>query len=153
MKNHIIPEVGIPQVIGAIIVAIIYISLFSLVKQENRTKMNAIVLAGAGAAYLSSGLGPLEFAFCTVMTIIAYKGLTRNYMIGIGWLLHTCWDAVHHYYADAIVPMDPTSSFGCMICDPIMAVWFFAGAPNIFALIRNKFNAGKSDRVVKLSHE
>lgn len=42
--------------------------------------MNAIVLAGAGAAYLSSGLGPWEFAFCTLMSIVAYKlEITRNY--------------------------------------------------------------------------
>lgn len=148
MKNHVVPEVGMPQIIGAVIVATLYISIFSLVRKENRTRMNAIVLAGAGAAYLSSGLGPWEFAFCTIMSIVAYKGLTRNYMIGIGWLLHTGWDLVHHLYADAIVPMDPTSSFGCMICDPIMAVWFFFGAPNIWAVLRRKFGSGKLETYI-----
>lgn len=145
MQNHIVPEVGIPQIIGAIVVASLYISVFSLVKEENRTRINAIVLAGAGAAYLSSGLGPWEFAFCTVISVVAYKGLTRNYMIGIGWILHTCWDIIHHLYADAIVPMDPTSSFGCAICDPIMAMWFFMGAPNIWQVIKQKLGNGKPE--------
>ncbi|MCI9845530.1 hypothetical protein FLV_12170 [Flavobacterium pectinovorum] len=45
--------------------------------------MGAIIVAGGGAAYLSSGLGEWEFAFCTLVSVVAYKGLTRNYMIGI----------------------------------------------------------------------
>ncbi|SEW49811.1 DUF6010 family protein [Chitinophaga arvensicola] len=138
MQDHVVPEVGMPQIIGAVVIAMLYIGIFSLVKKENRTRLNAIVLAGAGAAYLSSGLGPWEFAFCALMTFVAYKGLTRNYMIGIGWILHTCWDLVHHLKADAIVPMDPTSSFGCAICDPILALWFFSGAPNVWVVMREK---------------
>lgn len=144
METHIVPEVGMPQVIGAVIIAFAYIGIFSLVKKENRTRMGAIIVAGAGAAYLSSGLGEWEFAFCTLVSVVAYKGLTRNYMIGIGWLLHTLWDTIHHYYADPIVPMEPTSSFGCMICDPIIAIWFFLGTPNIWLVIRNMFSGKKT---------
>ena len=96
----------------------------------------AIILAGAGAAYLNGGLGPWEFAFCALITFIAFKGLKQYYFIGFGWLLHAAWDIAHHLYGNPIVHLDPSSSAGCALCDSIWAIWFFYRAPNVFDRFR-----------------
>ena len=87
------------DILGPVIVAIVYISLFSLFKEPNRRGFNAIVIAGAGAAYLSGGFGVWEFVFLAVVTYCAYRGLRSYTFIGIGWLLHTGWDVLHHLTA------------------------------------------------------
>jgi hypothetical protein len=133
MNTHEIPEFTLINAFAAIGIALVYITLSSLVKEPDRQKLNAIIVAGAGAAYLSSGLGAWEFAFCTLVTFVAYRGLTNYSFIGVAWLLHTAWDIVHHLYADPIVPFSPASSAGCAICDAVLALWFFGGAPSIFA--------------------
>lgn len=129
-------QITIVNILAPIGVAVIYITLSSLIKEPGRKKFNAIMIAGAGAAYIGGGLGPWELAFCTLMTFIAYKALTRYYLIGIGWLLHTAWDIVHHLYGNPIIPFAPLSSFGCAICDPVLAIWFFMGAPSVFELFK-----------------
>ncbi len=40
-----------------ILVGVIYVSLCSLFKEPSRISFNAIMIAGAGAAYLSGGFG------------------------------------------------------------------------------------------------
>jgi hypothetical protein len=92
------------------------------------------MIAGAGAAYLNGGFGPWEFVFTAIVTFCAYKGLSSYHFIGIGWLLHTAWDVMHHLYGNPIVPFAPTSSAGCAITDTVIALWFFAGAPSVFEL-------------------
>jgi Family of unknown function (DUF6010) len=100
------------------------------------------MIAGAGAAYLSGGLGVWEFAFTAVVTYCAYIGLNSYRFIGLGWLLHTGWDVMHHLYGNPIVPFVPTSSLGCAICDPIIAAWCFAGAPSVYGLaVKSKHTA------------
>jgi len=119
------------NVVGPIIIGVVYVSLCSLFKEPGRRNFNAIMVAGAGAAYLSGGFGIWEFAFTAVMTFCAYNGLRSYTFIGIAWLLHTGWDALHHLYGHPIIPFVPTSSFGCAICYPVIAVWCFAGGPSI----------------------
>ena len=131
MNPHSIPEFTLLNALAAAGIALLYSTLSSLVKEPHRQKLSAIIVAGAGAAYLSSGLGEWEFAFCTVMTFVAFKGLTHYSFIGIGWLLHTGWDVVHHLYADPIVPFSPASSAVCAVCDAILALWFFYQAPSV----------------------
>jgi hypothetical protein len=105
----------------------------SLMTEPNRRNFNAIMIGGAGAAYLSGGgLGIWEFVFTAVVTYCAFRGLRSYTFIGVGWLLHTAWDLVHHFYGHPIVPFIPNSSVGCAISDALLAVWFFAGAPSIF---------------------
>lgn len=58
-----------------VLIALVYIALSSLLKEPARQNFNAIMLAGAGAAYLNGGFGVWEFAFTTLMTWVAYKGL------------------------------------------------------------------------------
>jgi hypothetical protein len=75
-------------------------------------------------------------AFGTLLLIVAYNGLRSYGFIGIGWLLHTVWDIAHHLYGNPLLPFDPTSSLGCAICDPVIAVWCFAGAPTLWEIAR-----------------
>lgn len=133
---------GVMDVVGPVIVALVYISLSSLFREPNRRSFNAIFVAGAGAAYLSGGFGIWEFAFLAVATYCAYRGLRSYNFIGAAWLLHTGWDVLHHLYGNPIVPFVPDSSLGCAICDPVIALWCFAGAPSVYDLFRGKRRGG-----------
>jgi hypothetical protein len=114
-------------------IAIGFILLCSLIREPARKKFMAVLIGGAGAAYLSGGgFGLWEVAFCAVMTACSYKGLQSYRYIGIGWLLHTAWDILHYLYGNPILPFEAASSLGCAICDPVIAAWCFAGAPSPF---------------------
>jgi hypothetical protein len=119
------------NVIGPLIVGALYVCLCSFFKEPNRRNFNAIMVAGAGAAYLSGGFGLWEFAFTAIVTFCAYQGLRSYHFIGIAWFLHTGWDVLHHLYGNPIIPFVPTSSLGCAICDPVIAVWCLAGGPSV----------------------
>ena len=134
--THVVPEFTLFNAIAAVAIAIIYITVFSLVKEPKRQIINALIIAGAGAVYWSGGLGVGEFPFGALMIFLAYKGLNDYKYIGIGWLCHTCWDIVHHLYANPIVSLSPSSSAGCAVCDTVLAVWFFYQAPTIFDFFR-----------------
>ena len=128
-------RIGLVDVVAPIVVAILFIVATSAFREPQRRNFNAIMIAGAGAAYLNGGLGIWEFAFAAIVTYCAYKGLNSYRFIGLGWILHTGWDVVHHLYGNPIVPFVPTSSLGCAICDPIIAAWCFAGAPSVLGLV------------------
>ncbi len=136
MDTHIIPDFTIINALAAVVIAFVYLTLSSFVKEPNRQKLSAIIVAGAGAVYWSGGLGVWEFIFGTVMLFIAFKGLTHYYFIGIGWMLHTLWDVIHHLFANPIVEFSPSSSAGCAVCDTILALWFFFNAPSVFELFK-----------------
>jgi Family of unknown function (DUF6010) len=130
------PEPTTLQIAAAPVIAFAFIALCSLFKEPNRRNFSAIVLAGAGAAYLSGGFGAWELAFCALVAFIAFGGLNDYRLIGAGWILHTLWDVLHHLYGNSIVPFVPTSSVGCAICDPILAIWYFLGAPSLLCGLR-----------------
>jgi len=120
------------NVVAPILVGVIYVSLCSFLNEPSRRNFNAIMVGGAGAAYLSGGgFGLWEFAFTAIVTFCAYQGLRSYRFIGVAWLLHTGWDVLHHLYGNPIIPFVPTSSFGCAICDPVIAIWCFAGGPSL----------------------
>jgi len=119
------------MVVGPVVIGVLYILACSFFKEPNRRNFNAIMIAGAGAAYLNGGFGIWEFAFTAVVTCCAYQGLHSYSFIGAGWLLHTGWDVMHHLYGNPIVPFAPASSLGCAICDPVIAVWCLIGAPSV----------------------
>ncbi|HKE15465.1 MAG TPA: DUF6010 family protein, partial [Kofleriaceae bacterium] len=97
--------------------------------------LNAILVAGACGVYLSGGLGPWELVYPAVGGALGYLGLRSYRAVGVGWLLHAAWDLVHHLFGDPIWPFMPTSSFGCLVFDSLIAIWFLAGAPSGFALV------------------
>ncbi|MGW5972526.1 DUF6010 family protein [Streptomyces sp. NPDC055186] len=120
-------------------IGVLYALLMSLVREPHRRRLNAVMVAGAGAAYLSGGgLGGWEFAFTALITYVAFRGLDSWTFIGVGWLLHTAWDVVHHLEGDPIIPFAPTSSLGCAICDPVIALWCLWGGPSLIDLVRRR---------------
>src|SRR5262245_21194676 len=133
-RNHPTMHIHLVDIMAPVVVATLFIVVTSTLKEPQRRHFNAIMIAGAGAAYLNGGLGLWEFAFTAVVTYCAYKGLNSYGFIGLGWLLHTGWDVMHHLYGNPIVPFYPTSSLGYAICDPIIAVWCLAGAPSVYGL-------------------
>jgi hypothetical protein len=131
------PSVRPADVSQAFTIAIVYVIACSLIREPARRNFNAIMIAGAGAAYLSGGgLGPWELVFTAVVTFCAYEGLNSYRFIGVGWLLHTVWDIVHHLTGHPLLPFAPSSSAGCAITDALLALWFFADAPSAFRLFR-----------------
>ncbi len=130
MNTHVVPAFHVVDTVMAVVVAGVAVLLVSLVREPARQKLMAIVVAGAGAAYLHGGLGPLEFAYTTVATAVAYFGLRSYRFIAVAWLMHTGWDVVHHLFAEPIVYFAPTSSAQCAITDALLAGWFWFGAPS-----------------------
>lgn len=125
-------------VVVPILIGLVYITLSSLIREPHRRRFNAVMVAGAGAAYLGGGgLGVWEFAFTAVVTWCAYRGLDSWLFIGVGWLLHTAWDVVHHVKGAPIVPFAAHSSLGCAVCDPVIALWCLAGGPSVFGVVRS----------------
>jgi hypothetical protein len=138
MNPHIVPEFGLINAVAAAIIALVYIAISSLAPEPNRQKISAVIIAGAGAVYWSGGFGIAEYIFATAMLFMAFKGLTNYTFIGIAWLMHTTWDALHHFYGNPIVPFSASSSAGCAVCDSVLAIWFFYQAPSVFELLKGK---------------
>jgi len=118
-------------VIAPVLIGLLYVVLMSLVPDRHRRPLNAVMVAGAEAAYLSGGFGVWELAFTAVLTAVAYRGLESWRWIGVGWLLHTGWDIAHHLWGEPILPFAGDSSLGCAICDPVIALWCLAGGPSL----------------------
>lgn len=123
-------------VVSPIVIGFILIALISLLREPARQKFSAVFVAGAGAAYFGGGFGPWELVFCTVVTLLAFRGLTDYRAIGVAWFCHTGWDFAHDLYGSPIIPFAPASSFGCFICDPVLAVWYLLGAPDLWRRFR-----------------
>jgi len=126
------PNLEIMTVLAPLLIGVLYVCLNSLIQEPHRRRFNAIMVAGAGAAYLSGGgVGTWEFAFTAIITYVAYRGLESWTFIGIAWLLHTAWDIVHHLQGSPIIPFLEQSSLGCALCDPVIALWCLWGGPSL----------------------
>jgi hypothetical protein len=128
---HSAPPLHLADYLGPVIGATVFVVIMSLVREPARRNFNAILVAGAGGVYLSGGLGLWELPYAAVAVGVAYLGLLSHRFIGVAWLMHASWDVVHHLFGNPIWPFMPTSSFGCMIFDTVIAIWFFAGAPSV----------------------
>lgn len=127
-------------VVAPVLIGIAYAFVLSLLREPARRRFNAIMVAGAGAAYLSSGsFGPWEFVFTATVTYCAYRGLDSYTWIGVAWLLHTAWDVLHYLRGAPIIPFFSHSSLGCAICDPVIAIWCLRGGPSLPSLTRSWF--------------
>lgn len=130
--------------IAPVLIGLVYAALNSLIPPGHRRPVNAVVLAGAGAAYLSGGgFGPWELVFTAVMAYVAYRGLSSWRWIGFGWLLHTGWDIAHHLRGHPILPFAHNSSLGCAICDPVIALWCLRGGPSAPSLLRHRMRSAR----------
>ena len=130
---HNVSPLLVMDYVGPVIGAVVFVVVMSLVKEPGRQTFNAMLVAGASGVYLSGGFGPWELVYPAIVTPVVYLGLRFYRFIGVAWLMHSCWDIAHHLWGNPIWPFMPTSSFGCMIFDAVIALWFFAGAPSILA--------------------
>jgi hypothetical protein len=112
---------------GPVIGALLFVLMISRVPEPARRNFNAILVAGTCGAYLGGGFGIWEFAYPLLATPAAYAGLRSYRFIGIAWLMHAGWDLAHHVWGNPIWPFMP--SWGCMIFDAVIAIWFLTGAP------------------------
>lgn len=119
------------DVLQPVIGALVFVFVMSLVREPMRRTLNAVLVAGAGGVYLSGGLGPWELVYPALLLPIVYRALGSYRFIGLAWVLHSVWDLVHHLWGNPIWPFLPTSSFGCLVFDGLIALWFFAGAPAV----------------------
>lgn len=131
MLMHDAPPVHLADYVGPALAGLAFVALMSFVKEPTRRNFNAIFVAGASGVYLSGGLGLWELLYPAAGAAVAYLGLRSYRYIGIAWLMHAGWDLVHHLYGDPIWPFMPTSSFGCLIFDSVIGIWFLAGAPSL----------------------
>ena len=130
-----------------ILIGLGYVLISSFIPDPHRQRFNALMVGGAGAAYLSSGaMGPWELVFCAAATFVAYRGFDSWTFIGIGWLMHTGWDIVHHLKGHPILPFEPHSSFGCAICDPVIAIWAFTGGRPLHTELRTWLGRRRTER-------
>jgi len=83
--------------------------------------------------YLRGGFSVWELIYPLLAAPVAYLGLRSYRCIGLAWLMHAAWDLAHHLWGNPIWPFMRTSSFGCMIFDTLIAIWFLAGAPALTA--------------------
>ena len=129
-------------IVAPILIGIVYAFLMSALREPARRRFNAIMVAGAGAAYLSSGggFGVWEFVFTAAVTYCAYRGLDSYAWIAVAWLLHAAWDVLHYLRGAPIIPFASHSSLGCAICDPVIALWCLRGGPSLPGLIRSRLS-------------
>jgi uncharacterized protein DUF6010 len=149
MIPRAVPGLHVLDFLSPVLVAMIFVLVLSLVREPARQRFNAIFVAGAGAAYFSSGVGGWELAFAALETGCAYLGLRSYRWIGVAWLLHSGWDLVHHFYADPIILFAPTSSAGCAIIDALIALWFLARALSVYAIFEATRRRGPPSSVVR----
>ena len=71
MAEHLDRTLNAADLIGPAFGALVFIALMSMVSEPARQRFNAILVAGAGAAYLNGGLGGWEFAYIGIATVIA----------------------------------------------------------------------------------
>ena len=123
---------SVMDVVGPLIGAAVFVLVMSRVTEPARRTFNAMFVAGATGAYLSSSFGIWELVFPAIAFPVAYAGLRSYRYIGIAWLMHAGWDLLHHRYGHPIWPFMAKSSFGCFVLDSAIAVWCLAGAPAVW---------------------
>lgn len=134
---HTHPVLGLPDYLGPVAAALVFIAIMACLAEPKRRTLNALLVIGASGVYMSGGFGSWELLYALIAgPVLGYFALRSYYAIGIGWLMHACWDLLHHLYGQAIWPFMPSSSFGCMLFDTCIAVWFLAGAPPHAAGVR-----------------
>ena len=114
-----------------------------LLHEPYRQSSMAILACFAHGIYMNNALWPWELALILPGILFAWWGLRWYPAIGLSWLVHTALDYLHHEAEAPVIGTMPDSSLGCFIYDPILAVWFFLGAPGLLDKRRPR-TAGQS---------
>ncbi len=139
---HSPPPLETMDYFGPAIGALSFMLGMSFVKEPIRKGLNAVLVAGSCGVYISGGgFGWWELLYPLVAIPLVYRGLRSYRFIGVGWLMHAAWDLPHHLWGNPIWPFMSTSSFGCIIFDTLIAIWFLTGASPILPLHSSRNNA------------
>jgi hypothetical protein len=71
MNYHQVPGFQPVDTLPPVIIAGLYIVASSRITEPSRRNFNAIMIAGAGAAYRSGGFGVWEFAFTALLNVLS----------------------------------------------------------------------------------
>ena len=103
---------------------------FGFFEYQTRLNLASLMLALCGGCYVNGPFGKLESIGGLFFYLCAYLGLYNPFWIGLGWLVHGIVDAFHHYADYPMVHWLWFSSIGCAVMDPVLAAYFFFGAPS-----------------------
>src|SRR5688500_7624627 len=123
-------QLAVIDYLGPVTGALLFVAVTTLGKEPTRPSPNVITLAGTSGVCLSGRFWLKELIYPVIGTAIAFRGLRSYRLIGVGWLMHAGWDLAHLLWGNPIWPFMPSSAFGCMIFDSMIALWFLAGAPS-----------------------
>jgi hypothetical protein len=124
--------VTLPALLLPLIPAAVVILVLSWIREPMRMRISALTAAGFTGLYLNGGFGIWEFVYMAIAAVPAYRGQRSYFWIGVAWLMHAGWDLLHHFHGNTLWHWDAMSSLGCAVMDPVVALWFFAGAPSVF---------------------
>lgn len=142
MDSHVISTFG--NAFGALLT----VALVGLIPEPWRQRSMAAMVGLASIAYLgnSAFLWPVEFGLAALMLSLAGWGAFWYPVIGVARVVHGIIDLVHHEAGSPMFATVPLSSYGCAVYDPLMAMWFFAGAPSSSKLWSGLIGGRKSAR-------
>jgi hypothetical protein len=129
--------VTLPDLLLPLVPAALVILILSRIPEPMRMRIGAVTAAGFTGLYLNGGFGIWEFVYMGIAAVPAYLGQRSYVAIGVAWLMHSAWDLLHHFYGNPLWHWDEMSSLGCAVMDPVVALWFFAGAPSVFERLRS----------------
>lgn len=122
-----------------------FIALVSLVREPARQRAMAIMVAMAGGLCAVPPFATLGFAVGAAVAVAAYLGLRSYRWIGLAWLIHGAWDLVLHTKGVGLMGLGTESTLGCAIFDPLIALWFFAGAPSVWSFVNTAREASQME--------
>jgi hypothetical protein len=123
-------------ILAGFIAPAIWICSFSAVSEPQRRQVNCILVGLAASTYGNHSFGLVESVGTITVLTLGILGLRSYRWLGAAWLVHTGLDIAHHLVADPMFRYFPASSLGCAVTDPILALWFFAEAPDIRDVIK-----------------
>ena len=113
--------------VGPALGALVFVAVMSLVAEPTRRTLNDAHPGGRERCVLEWRLRPVGIDLPRHRHRDLVSRTTVVSVCRVGWLVHAGWDLAHHLWGNPIWPFMPSSAFGCMIFDSVIAVWFLAG--------------------------